>query len=123
MPKAIALIDDDTIFNFLHREMIMRKFPDATIHQFNSGAEWLEYLKTNPDESFNTIYLDIRMPGMDGFEVLEAMQNMPDLSFRNASIYVLSSTVDENDLTRTKANPLVRDFTHKPLTLEQIENH
>ncbi|MFM7106471.1 MAG: response regulator [Flavobacteriales bacterium] len=123
MRKCIALIDDDSIFNFLHHEMISRIFPEATIYQFNSGLEWIEYLSTNPDESFSTIYLDIRMPGMNGFEVLEAMQNMPNHVFRNSAIYVLSSTLDENDLIRSKANPLVRDFTNKPLTFEQIESH
>jgi CheY-like chemotaxis protein len=123
MRKCIALIDDDSIFNFLHREMLSRKFPEAIIHQFNSGLEWIEYLSSHPEENFSTIYLDIRMPGMDGFEVLEAMQNMPNDAFRNSAIYVLSSTLDDNDLKRSRDNPLVRDFTHKPLTLEQIEKH
>lgn len=120
MAKRVALIDDDEIFNFLHREMILRHFPDAVIDQFNSGSEWIEYLLTHQETSFSAIYLDIRMPGMDGFQVLEKMQSLPNKTFSDAAIYVLSSTLDENDLKRSRANPLVKDFASKPLSSEQI---
>lgn len=120
MSKRVALIDDDDIFNFLHREMIIRQYPNAIIEQFSSGIEWIEHLKTHSDVVYNAIYLDIRMPEMDGFQVLEIMQSIPNHQFKNSAIYVLSSTLDENDLKRSKANPLVKDFASKPLSPEQI---
>jgi hypothetical protein len=42
--------------------------------------------------------------------------------FENTRIYVLSSTLDDRDLQRAKATPLVTDFIGKPMSFDTMRN-
>ena len=116
--KHIALVDDDEVINLVHSEVIKRIVHDVQLEIFQSGTQLLEYLRNHEDQSLDVIFLDIRMPEMDGFEVLEKMEEMNPKASKNARVFVLSSTLDERDLNRAKANPLVTDFIGKPLSFD-----
>lgn len=115
----IALVDDDEIMNFLHEEMIQRASPGAIIDVFKSGKLWINHLQAESENPWDVLFLDIRMPEMDGFEVLQAMGKTPS-RFAGLKIFVLSSTLDDRDLERAKSNPMVTDFLSKPLSIDLI---
>ena len=116
----IYLIDDDDVFNYLHESVIKSILPYAQFFIFKSGLEFLssfqENAATNPEPDF--VFLDIRMPDMDGFNLLEEMEKLPQHPFLKAKVYVLSSTLDERDLEKAKSFSCVTDFIGKPLTIE-----
>jgi CheY-like chemotaxis protein len=116
--KHIALVDDDEVINLVHSEVIKRIVHDVQLEIFQSGTQLLEYLRNHEDQSLDVIFLDIRMPEMDGFEVLEKMEEMNPKASKNARVFVLSSSLDERDLNRAKANPLVTGFIGKPLSFD-----
>jgi two-component system chemotaxis response regulator CheY len=118
--RHILLVDDDDIFNMLHGEVLKRLITNITIDIFKSGSEVVTYLEQHPDTPIDFIFLDIRMPVMGGFEVLEAMTAMGEDRFKDTRIYVLSSTLDERDLQRAKATPLVADFIGKPMSFDTM---
>ncbi|MFM7311110.1 MAG: response regulator [Flavobacteriales bacterium] len=118
-PARIALVDDDDIMNFLHEEMIQRAAPGSIIDVFKSGKQWVNHLQDESETALDILFLDIRMPEMDGFEVLQAMGKTPS-RFAGLKIYVLSSTLDDRDLDRAKNNPMVIDFLSKPLSIDLI---
>jgi len=89
---------------------------------FKSGQELIEYLQQSPDEQIDLIFLDIRMPVMDGFEVLALMTQMDPERFSNTKIYVLSSTLDDRDLERARETALVTDFIGKPMSFETMRS-
>ncbi len=120
--RHILLVDDDDIFNMLHSEVLKRLMTDITIDVFKSGTEVLAYLEQHPDTPIDFIFLDIRMPVMGGFEVLDAMTAMGENRFNDTRIYVLSSTLDERDLQRAKATPLVDDFIGKPMSFDTMRS-
>ncbi len=120
-PHAL-LVDDDDIFNMLHGEVLKRLIPDVRMDVFKSGQELIEYLQQSPDEQIDLIFLDIRMPVMDGFEVLALMTQMDPERFSNTKIYVLSSTLDDRDLQRARETALVSDFIGKPMSLETMRS-
>jgi len=120
-PHAL-LVDDDDIFNMLHGEVLKRLIPDVRMDVFKSGQELIEYLQQSPDEKIDLIFLDIRMPVMDGFEVLALMTQMDPERFSNTKIYVLSSTLDDRDLERARETALVTDFIGKPMSFETMRS-
>jgi CheY-like chemotaxis protein len=118
--KNILLVDDDDIFNMLHSEVIKRLNPTTQIHVFKSGVEVIDFIQLHPDQPIDLIFLDIRMPVMGGFEALDIMATMVADRFKNTRIYVLSSTLDDRDLQRAKATPLVTDFIGKPMSFDTM---
>lgn len=120
--KKVLLVDDDDIFNMLHGEVLKRLIPDVRIEIFKSGVEVTEYLQRENENDIDLIFLDIRMPVMGGFEVLDVMATMGPKHFENTRIYVLSSTLDDRDLQRAKATPLVTDFIGKPMSFDTMRS-
>ncbi|MBU4478507.1 MAG: sigma-54 dependent transcriptional regulator [Candidatus Omnitrophica bacterium] len=65
MAAKILVVDDDQSFRFLLLEALRKEGYDVTIA--SSGEEALSLYKPG---CFDVVTLDIKMPGMDGFEVL-----------------------------------------------------
>ena len=66
---------------------------------FSDGVSAVEYLSdpTPADDEYPLLLLlDLNLPRMDGFEVLEAIQDEPGLS--RLPVLVLTSSTDENDI-------------------------
>lgn len=120
--KRFFLIDDDDVFNYLHRSVILMVSPDAEISTFKSGEELIQFIRAHHGniETPDLIFLDIRMPDMNGFTLLDTLQVDYPFLFATSHIYMLSSTLDERDLNKAKSYSMVTDFISKPLTVELI---
>lgn len=119
----ICLIDDDDIFNALHEAVIQMVVPNARIDIFKSGEQFKKAIEEDRFASIKPdyIFLDIRMPDMDGFTLLEFLQTIHPQLFSNTGFYMLSSTLDHRDLEKTRSFPMVKAFIGKPLTVELID--
>ncbi|MFM7902265.1 MAG: response regulator [Bacteroidota bacterium] len=123
--KKILIIDDDEIFEFITRELIAEFYPEIEVVSHLSSTEGLQYLKdsmasssTKPD----ILFLDIRMPEMDGFELLDELAqsfNISDLA--PMRIFMLTSSLDANDNRKSIENPFVSGFISKPLETELLK--
>jgi len=96
-PYRIYLVDDD---RFL-LDMYAVKFRNGghEVTAFQGGELALEALRKDPKP--DAILLDIVMPGIDGFEVLEVIKK--ENLAGTAKIIVLSNQGAESDLERAKA--------------------
>jgi CheY-like chemotaxis protein len=120
--NCIMLIDDNKIDNFFHERVIKRNHAAKTIIVKESGQEALEYLMAGDDEvQPDVIFLDINMPGMNGWEFLEHYKELGKHLQTAMVVVMLSTSENPDDKARAKTQGLLSDYKSKPLTREMLE--
>jgi two-component system, chemotaxis family, chemotaxis protein CheY len=117
-PYTICLIDDDRIYQFTAKRIIELVDPLKKVLAFSNGKEAIDFFAqgTITEEQLpDVIFLDINMPVMNGWEFLEAYNSVKSSLKKSITIYMVSSSVDENDKIRSKNFNDVKDFIVKPL--------
>jgi len=67
------------------------------------------------------LFLDIRMPEMTGFELLDKLlQAYPIEAIKKMRIFMLTSSLDENDNQKAADNPLIEGYLGKPLDIVEL---
>lgn len=119
---AFLLIEDNLIDQFVIKQLLKKVLNIDEVSVANNGKEGLLWLKNHPDISSLIILLDIQMPIMNGFEFLSEYARIP-LKFKiDTQIYVLSSTLDPDEIKRIKENQYVTEFLSKPLPIEEFRS-
>ena len=124
MLDLILCIDDDPITLMLSKKVIIKANFSNTIITAKNGEEALQYFNSiiNKEENKlpNLIFLDLNMPVMDGWEFLDNFSTNKYSEINSTKIVVLSSTIDPEDLQKSKKYPMVIDFLSKPITTSML---
>lgn len=124
--KRFLLIDDDDIICIVHPAIIRQALPDSEVEIIKSSQEALTFIHEMKENNYpapDAIFLDINMPELSGFGMLEKLDTSDKVYLENTKIYMLSSSVDERDIERVKANPIIADFIGKPLTIDFLKQN
>ena len=93
--KSILLVEDDTFIATAYKDGLERE--GLLVNLMTDGQEALVFLEKNvPD----VILLDIILPVMDGFEVLETIK--ADDRLKDVPVVILSNLGQESDIERGK---------------------
>jgi len=111
-PLRAILVDDEALARDLLREHLARH-PDVTI--LAECANGFEAVKAISDLSPDLVFLDVRMPGLDGFEVLELLPKRED----GGPAIVFVTAYDEFALKAFDANAV--DYLLKPFDRPRFE--
>ncbi len=110
----IVLIDDDPIQIMLNELIIKKKLSVSEIFTFTHGKNALKFIEKN---KVDVIFLDLNMPGMSGFDVLNSI----DLMNSKVSVIMLSSSLDPKQINECYAYSNVSDYIVKPLNDKSLE--
>lgn len=119
------IIDDDPINNHICSKYIDLAFPGAYTISFTNPEEALGHIHSVyalPETAEAILLLDINMPILTGWEVLDRFANFPDEIKKKFRIYILSSSIAWEDKNLADEHPLVSGFIEKPITTEQLQS-
>ncbi|MDD3295736.1 MAG: response regulator [Candidatus Omnitrophica bacterium] len=110
--KKILAIDDEKDFCFFTKKNLERAgYEVFTVSDGKSG------IKVAKEQRPDLILLDIMMPGIDGFEVLEILKK--DSNTCHIPVVMLTGRDDEESKSRAK-KLLNEDYLIKPVEIENL---
>lgn len=113
----IFLIDDNTIDLLISRKLLLKHDSDLTVIEFNKAQEAIAVLQNATEYSPDLVLLDLNMPGMNGWEFLEAVKQQ---GYQPECVFILTSSLDERDKAMATNYPSVKGYITKPLNTESI---
>lgn len=116
----VLVVEDEPEQLALHCRLVEQALPGARVCAAANGLEALEQLRTSPPA---LVLLDLRMPGLDGFGVLQEMSSDPHLA-RIPVIVLTARSLDEQDmarLTRSVVAVLAKGTFTAQETLQRIK--
>ena len=119
--SIVMLVDDNPMENMVNGQLITSSGFAKKINTFQSGKDMLDFLRTASEAELpEVIFLDIIMPGMDGFQFMDEFEKLDENIRKRCKVVMLSSSDSFKDLNRANKNKLVRKFLNKPLTIEML---
>lgn len=115
MARRIMLIDDYESDLLFTRLMLERCDQQYQVVEYDSAQEALQYLQSHPGHGISVILLDINMPGMNGFEFLQAYEMLAATKQAEAVVVMLTSSPDPRDRARAESFGSVRGYITKPI--------
>lgn len=109
---TVLVVDDDEDILYSVKKLLTKK-ANYDVITANGGKECMETLKKGKPD---IILLDIMMPGMDGWDVVEKIHE--DKSLQNIPIIFL--TAKDDKLTQTVASISVEDYIIKPVDVDLL---
>lgn len=110
------LIDDSALDLFINEKMLKVNNLCEGVQKYSDAQQALdEIAATGPDTEIKIILLDLQMPGMNGFQFINQFRELPQDVKEKYCVFMLSSTVDVQDIKTAKEEPLIRDMLTKPL--------
>ena len=116
MESGILVVDDSAaIRKIIQRVLRQTELPIGSIHEAGNGVEALEVMQSRP---IGLVLTDINMPGMDGLQLLSALQASEQ--WRTVPVVMITTEGSESmvsEAVRLGASGYVR----KPFTADQIK--
>ncbi len=112
--KKILIVEDD---KNLSQALSDRLSKLCVVASAEDGEQALEKLLDSPPD---LILLDLLLPKLDGFKVLERLRNYPDKNIAEIPVVVLSNLWSNKDILQVKALRVEEYFVKAHTDLDQV---
>jgi len=125
MLELIMCVDDDPITLMLFKKVVNKALFAKEIINATNGEEAITLINTiNNTTNLKTpqlIFLDLNMPLMSGWEFLDLFNASNFFNLNNTKVIILTSTIDPEDIKKSKSYSNVIEFLSKPITIEMLD--
>ena len=121
--SKLLIIDDDPIYHTIAQLIINKNMLFDDCISYTKARLALNYLiehRNHPDALPDVIFLNLNMPGMDGWNFLCKHEDLLPFLAKKIDVFIVTSSVDRKDELRSHAYPFVQGFYSKPLTLKEL---
>ncbi|WP_394342345.1 response regulator [Sediminitomix flava] len=122
--KRILLVDDREVDNYINTLICQDTGLVEIIDSCKNGKDAIDYLSTKGDDDNypkpDIIFLDINMPIMNGWEFLEAYDQLDKDKQGGKVIIMLTTSLNPDDIARAKQYTSLDEFRSKPMTKEMF---
>ena len=125
---TVMLIDDNEIDNLINQKIIEASTIAKNILTHTSGKSAIEFLRNMEKLTAGNlgllpelVFLDIDMPLMDGFQFLEEFDKLNQETKTYCRIIMLTSSINPQDIGKSKKYDYVRQYLNKPLTQDSLK--
>jgi CheY-like chemotaxis protein len=119
---TFLLIEDNAIDQIITSKLLKSIDGVTEVNIVNNGKEgiqWLDNYHRNAND-FLIILTDIKMPEMDGFGFLAAFEKLDTDLQKQTQIFILSSTLNDDEIARGNNNRNVKKMLSKPLPFKEF---
>lgn len=118
----ILVIDNDPIYQLVTKKLLSKSVHSFETKAFTNGKEALDALLSSSDHSTKKMFLlDLDMPVMDGWQFLEAYYRQGLDKNNDFCIYIVTSSIAQEDKNKAKSYPAVHGYLEKPLSFDTID--
>jgi CheY-like chemotaxis protein len=122
IPSRFIIVDNDPVNNLICSLAIKDSAANADILAFTDPLKAFEYISAYNESknSLNILLLDINMPVWSGWDFTDHFDKLDEKIKDHFKIYILSSSIDNDDKLRALENKNVVAYIEKPLTEEKV---
>lgn len=123
--EKVMIIDDNIIDLYITKRLIIKNLFGKNVLEYFSAEKALKYLHEHQNTISicpQVIFIDIYMPEMSGFEFMESYNLLCETLKKNCKVYIISSTIDEYDIERSRLDKNLTAFQVKPITKEFLKS-
>jgi len=118
--KQLLIIDDDCCHNIICALALKKLFRSSDVNMigFTNSEEGMEHImqSTRGTIEKTILFLDINMPRLSGWEILERLEQLPRAVKKQLEVYVITASPNYYDEQKALKSPLVKRYLEKPLS-------
>jgi len=114
MGESIVIADDDAEIRELLQFRLGKNYDVTAV---SDGEECWDYLNAHASDPPDLIVLDVMMPGLDGYRVLDRVEE--DDRFDDVEIIMLTSRGKEDDIVQALESGAA-DYMTKPFSASEL---
>jgi len=115
-PRSVFIIEDDQFLSSILRTRLERD--GVTVNQAFDGQEAVSWLAANRPA---VILLDLIMPKVSGFEVLQSISREPQ--FKKTAILILTNLAQDEDVAKAKELGAKEYFVKVRSSVDDLVTH
>lgn len=108
----VLIVDDERLSRTILSRFVSKRFPFCNVVEAENGLDALERIS---QDSPDAIFLDLRMPIMNGMEMLEALRNDPS---HTETPVIITSAIQEKSIVMRLTQLGIEGYLLKPIDID-----